>query len=125
MGSSLSTQQTNSRPLVNTLTKIENPKPIRVIPKFSLGDRVFTIPRDELYRDCPCKVIFQYVINNEVYKDIRGKVIKDILRGISPYTELVFKNIYYLLKKKIKTTGMYSKTALGELEKTIAIYKIK
>ena len=94
MGSSLSTRQTNSQPLVNTLTKIENPKPIRVIPKFSLGDRVFTIPRDELYRDRPCKIIFQYVINNEVYKDIRGKVIKDILTWNFALYGMVFKNIY-------------------------------
>ena len=86
MGSSTSTQQTNTQPLINPSAKIKNPEPIHVHPKFSLGECIFTVDNPELYRDHLCKMIFKYVINDEVCKDIRGKVIKDIITGCSHYT---------------------------------------
>ena len=81
MGSLISTRQTNTESLINASAKIKYPKPIRVQPNFSLGECIFTIDNPELYRDHSCKVIFKYVVNDEVCKDIRGKVIKDILTG--------------------------------------------
>ena len=77
MGSSTSAQQTNTQPLINPSAKVKNPKPIHVHPKFSLGDCIFKINNADVYRDIECKIIFKYVVNDEVYKDIRGKVIKE------------------------------------------------
>ena len=83
MGSSTSTQRINTQPLINPPAKIQNPKPIHIHPKFSLGECIFKINNAEVYRDVECKMIFNYVVNDEVYKDIRGKVIKDILHGFN------------------------------------------
>ena len=67
---------------MNPSAKMRNPKPIHVHPKFSLGECIFKINSAEVYRDHICKVMFKYVANDEVCKDIRGKVIKDILNGV-------------------------------------------
>ena len=123
MGSSTSTQQTNTQPLIKPPAKIQNPKPIHVHPKFSLGECIFKINNAEVYRDVQCKVIFKYVINDEVCKDIRGKVIKDIITGCSHYTEWCLRT-YIPVEKEDKDNWYVFKTALGELEETIAIYKI-
>ena len=123
MGSSTSTQQTTTEPLINPPAKIQNPKPIHVYPKFSLGKCIFTVDNSELYRDVECKVIFKYVVNDEVYKDIRGKVIKDILHGINGRTEWYLRT-YIHIENEDKDNWFVFKTALGELEETIAIYKL-
>ena len=123
MGSYISTRQTTTQPLINPSAKIKNPKPIHVHPKFSLGECIFTIDNPELYRDHSCKVIFKYVVNDEVCKDIRGKVIKDILNGVSHYTEWYLRT-YIPIENEDKDNWFVFKTALGELEETIAIYKL-
>ena len=123
MGSSTSTRQTTTQPLINSSAKIRNPKPIHVHPKFSLGECIFTVDNPELYRDHSCKVIFKYVVNDEVCKDIRGKVIKDILNGVSHYTEWYLRT-YIPIENEDKDNWFVFKTALGELEETIAIYKL-
>ena len=123
MGSSTSTQQTNTEPLINPSAKIKNPKPIRVHPKFSLGECIFTIENPELYRDHSCKVIFKYVVNDEVCKDIRGKVIKDILNGVSHYTQWHLRT-YIPIENEDKDNWFLFKTTLGNIEETIAIYKL-
>ena len=74
MGSSTSTQQTTTQPLINPPAKIRNPKPIHIHPKFSLGEGIFKISNAEAYRDVECKILFKHVVNDEVYKDIRGKI---------------------------------------------------
>ena len=123
MGSSTSTHQTNTEPLITPSAKIKNPKPIHVHPKFSLGECIFTIDNPELYRDHSCKVIFTYVVNDEVCKDIRGKVIKDILNGVSHYTEWYLRT-YIPIENEDKINWFVFKTALDNLEETIAIYKL-
>ena len=123
MGSSTSTRQTNTEPLITPSAKIKNPKPIHVHPKFSLGECIFTIDNLELYRDHSCKVIFKYVVNDEIYKDIRGKVIKDILNGVSHYTEWYLRT-YIPIENEDKNNWFVFKTALDNLEETIAIYKL-
>ena len=123
MGSSTSTRQTNTEPLITPSAKIKNPKPIHVHPKFSLGECIFTIDNPELYRDHLCKVIFKYVVNDEVCKDIRGKVIKDILNGVSHYTEWYLRT-YIPVENEDKDNWFVFKTALDNLEETIAIYKL-
>ena len=60
---------------------------------FSLGECIFTVDNPELYRDHSCKVIFKYVVNDEVCKDIRGKVIKDN-NWIFALYPMVCKDIY-------------------------------
>ena len=121
MGSLISTRQTNSQPLINTLTKVKNPKPIRVQPNFSLGECIFTVDNPELYRDHSCKVIFKYVVNDEVCKEIRGKVIKDILTGLSNYTQWYLRT-YIPVEEEDKNNWYVFKTTLDE--ETIAIYKL-
>ena len=123
MGSLISTRQTNTETLINASVEIKNPKPIRVQPNFSLGECIFTVDNPELYRDRSCKVIFKYVVNDKVYKDIRGKVIKDILTGLSNYTQWYLRT-YIPVEEEDKNNWYVFKTALGELEKTIAIYKL-
>ena len=123
MGSSTSAQQTNTQPLINPSAKVKNPKPIHVHPKFSLGDCIFKINNADVYRDIECKIIFKYVVNDEVYKDIRGKVIKDILNGVSHYTEWYLRT-YIPIENQDKDNWFLFKTALGELEETITIYKL-
>ena len=123
MGSSTSTQQTTTQPLITPSAKIKNPKPIHVHPKFSLGECIFNINNPELYRDHSCKVIFKYVVNDEVCKDIRGKVIKDILNGVSHYTEWYLRT-YIPIENEDKNNWFVFKTALDNLEETIAIYKL-
>ena len=123
MGSSTSAQQTNTQPLINPSAKVKNPKPIHVHPKFSLGDCIFKINNADVYRDIECKIIFKYVVNDEVYKDIRGKVIKDILNGVSHYTQWYLKT-YIPIENEDKDNWFVFKTALGELEETIAVYKL-
>ena len=123
MGSSTSTHQTNTEPLITPSAKIKNPKPIHVHPKFSLGECIFTVDNLELYRDHSCKVIFKYVVNDEIYKDIRGKVIKDILNGVSHYTEWYLRT-YIPIENEDKNNWFVFKTALDNLEETIAIYKL-
>ena len=110
MGSSISTPQTTTHPLINPSAK-KNPKPKHVHPKFSLSECIFKINNAEVYRDVECKIIFKYVVNDEVYKDIRGKVIKDIITGCSHYTE------WYPSKTKIKIIRLYSKPPLAILKK--------
>ena len=78
----------------------------------------------EVYRDVECKIIFKYVVNDEVYKDIRGKVIKDIITGCSHYTEWYLRT-YIPIENEDKNNWYVFKTALGNLEETIAIYKLK
>ena len=124
MGSLISTRQTTTQPLINPSAKIRNPKPIRVHPIFSLGECIFTIDNPELYRDHSCKVIFKYVVNDEVCKDIRGKVIKDIITGLSHYTEWYLRT-YIPIENEDEDNWFVFKTALDELEETIAIYKLK
>ena len=123
MGSSTATQQTNTQPLITPSAKIHNPKPIHVHPKFSLGECIFRINNAEVFRDHSCKVIFKYVVNDEVCKDIRGKVIKDILNGVSHYTEWYLRT-YIPVENEDKDNWFVFKTALGNLEETIAIYKL-
>ena len=123
MGSLISTRQTNTETLINASAKIKNPKPIRVQPNFSLGECIFTVDNPELYRDHSCKVIFKYVVNDEVCKDIRGKVIKDILTGLSNYTQWYLRT-YIPIENEDKNNWYVFKTALGELEDTVAIYKL-
>ena len=123
MGSSTSTQQTITEPLINPSAKIRNPKLIHVHPKFSLGECIFTVDNPELYRDHACKVIFKYVANDEVCKDIRGNVIKDIITGRSHYTEWYLKT-YIPIENEDRNNWYAFKTALDNLEETIAIYKL-
>ena len=123
MGSYISARQTTTHPLINPSAKTRNPKPIHVHPQFSLGECIFTIDNPELYRDHSCKVIFKYVVNNEVCKDIRGKVIKDILNGVSHYTEWYLRT-YIPIENEDKDNWFVFKIALGDLEETIAIYKL-
>ena len=123
MGSSTSTRQATTQPLINPSAKIKNPKPIHVHPKFSLGECIFNISNAEVYRDIECKVIFKYIVNDEVYKDIRGKVIKDILNEVSHYTER-YSRSYIPIENEDKDNWFVFKTALGDLEETIAIYKL-
>ena len=123
MGSSTSTQQTNTQPLINSSAKIKNPKPIHVHPKFSLGECILKINNAEVYRDVECKVIFKYVVNDEVCKDIRGKVTKDILPESNGRPEWYLKT-YIPIENEDKDIWFVFKTALGELEETIAIYKL-
>ena len=77
----------------------------------------------EVYRDVECKIIFKYVVNDEVYKDIRGQVVKDIISGHPQYTEWYLRT-YIPIENEDKDNWMVFKTALGELEETIAIYKL-
>ena len=136
MGSSTSAQQTNTQPLIKPPAKIQNPKPVHVHPKFSLGECIFTIDNPELYRDVECKIIFKYVVHDEVCKDIRRKVIKDMLNGVSHYTQWYLRT-YIPTENEDKNHWYVFKTALGdarqeprelrgarELEETIAIYKL-
>ena len=123
MGSSTSTRQTTTQPLIDLSAKIHNPKPIHVHPKFSLGECIFKINNAEEYRDVECKVIFKYVVNDEIYKDIRGKIIKDILHGINGRTEWYLRT-YIPIENEDKSNWYVFKTALGNLEETIAIYKL-
>ena len=58
MGSSASTQQTNTQPLTNPPVKMQNPKPMHIHPKFKLGECTFTVDNlHELYRDVECKIV--------------------------------------------------------------------
>ena len=72
MGRYISTRQTNTAPLINPPAEIHNPKPIHVHPKFSLGECIFKTNNAEVYRDVECKVIFKYVVNDEIYIKIYG-----------------------------------------------------
>ena len=91
MRSSVSTQQDNTQPLMKPPAKIQNPKPIRVHPKDVVGERVFTVNEVEQYRDCQCKIVFKYIVNDEVYKDIQGNLTKDLHREINGYTQWHFR----------------------------------
>ena len=123
MGSLISTRQTTTEPLINPYAKIRNPKPIHVHPKFSIDECIFIVDNPELYRDHSCKIIFKYVVNDEVCKDIRGKEIKYTLNGVSHYTEWYLRT-YIPIENEDKDNWFVFKTALGELEETIAIYKL-
>ena len=123
MGSIISARQTNTESLMNASAKIKRPKPIHVHPKSSLGECIFTVDNPKLYRDHSCKVIFKYVVNDEVCKDIRGKVIKDIINGCSHLTEWYLRT-YISVENEDKDDWFVFKTALGNLEETIAIYKL-
>ena len=126
MGSYISARQTTTEPLINPSAKIKNPKPIHVHPKFSLGECIFTVDNPELYRDHSCKVIFKYVVNDEVYKDIRSKVVRgidDILYWNNGRPEWYLRT-YIPVENEDKDNWFVFKTALGKLEETIAIYKL-
>ena len=64
-----------------------------------------------------------YVVNDEAYKDIRGKVIKDILHGITGRTEWYLRT-YIPVENEDKNNWYAFKTALGNLEETIAIHEL-
>ena len=84
---------------------------------------MFKIDNAEVYRDVECKMIFKYVVNDEVCKDIRGKVKKDIITGRSHYTEWYLRT-YIPIENEDKDNWFVFKTALSNLEETIAIYKL-
>ena len=123
MGSLISTRQTTTQPLINPPAKIQHPKPIHIHPKFSLGECIFKINNAEVYRDHSCKVIFKYVVNDEVCKDVRGKVVKDILHGINGRAEWYLRT-YIPIENEDKNNWYVFKTTLDEPEETIAIYKL-
>ena len=76
-----------------------------------------------MYRDVECKILFNYVVNDEVCKDIRGKVIKDILHGFNARTEWYLRT-FLPIENEDKSNWYVLATALGEPEETIAIYEL-
>ena len=63
------------------------------------------------------------VVNDEVYKDIRGKVIKDILHGINGRVEW-YSRTYRPVEHEDKNSWYVFKTALSNLDETVATCKL-
>ena len=76
-----------------------------------------------MYRDVECKIIFTYVVNDEVCKDIRGEGIKEIITGFSHYTQWYLRT-YIPIENEDKDNWYVFKTALDNLEQTIAVDKL-
>ena len=105
----------------NHSTKIRNPKPIRVHPKYVLGECIFKHHNIENFVNNKFKMMFVYVINDEIYKDIRNIRRKKLLEY--DRVEWYLRTYIAVEKEDIQNWFIYQ-TIDNEVEEVVAIYKL-
>ena len=105
----------------NHSTKIRNPKPIHVHPKYVLGECIFKHYNIENFVNHRFKMMFVYVINDEIHKDIRNIKSKNILEG--DRNEWYLRTYIPVEKEDIQNWYTYQ-TTNDKVEEVVTIYKL-